>query len=341
MAQKSVLAFALFSIFSTSEAISQPLDIGNTEVTFVEASLYKNSELKRLRNSTLFYVAPNVLKSVWPRDGYDVETVRNLACDDQAAVNERSLGNKLTFVRAIEGLTAGGNVDGVEIDFKRLPESGPQLSDLCTWLPEVTGPLADDAYSITDIIRQFDVLNPPSGGTWQRVAEDEQQNAVDLIFEYAEPILVGEVGRQGGDSILYWQTNSNAFLNWSTVSEDAGLNGSHLANNIMVVWQYYLPGDQIWNSGYYLTTRSDVPIDVNDNGNWISPKSEFSWDVVLLPDAQLDVVLWAKADVTNRWIEDDWYFVTDEGFPDLDPKKRFEKQLFREQSIDADVFLAN
>ncbi|MDE0520721.1 MAG: hypothetical protein OXH79_02060 [Boseongicola sp.] len=330
-ASRATIAFALLSTFTASEAASADIKIVDSEVTFVEASLYENSLLKRLRNSALYFIAPNALKSVWPSDGYDVETVRNLACADEAVANDRTLGNKLTFVRDFEGIQTGEVLDGVEVDFKRSPASGPRLRDLCQWLQ-------DDANSISRIMLHYDALNPPRGGEWV-----ELKNGWSDISEDATPVLVGKVRSvsRGENAYYSWKMQDDkngASLNWFAEDVEAIAAGS---GGVVAVWRYE-PDEQnahVPNWDYYLTISKAETISAKQD--WSSLRSDFTWNRPPALEDDIDVVLWALADSAHRRLDDNWYFVTDEGFPDLDPAQRFEQRLNRGNAIDTDLLLPN
>ena len=335
------LAFAFLTLFVTHQAVCEEpetgsqLEIAGAEVAFVEAREYDNSQWKRIRNSILYWIASNHLKTVWPFDGYDIETVRNLACEPGSRRAELPLGNKLTFVRAWGDSQAPLN--GVEVDFKRSPESGPRLRHLCTWLPE---PGNSVPTSITQIILQYEALNPPRNGEW---------NLVDNInlreFDDAIPILRGEIPNSDSASKPYrrWkQVENNALLSWSALETQntvSGHNGIAKPSVDDRIWGYHLTQDQDQdlNWGYYLTTKN-VELEKGTQ-DWKSPQSTFTWRSPPELSNNVNVILWALP-ITQRYLDDDWYLVTDRGFADLAPSRRFEQQLKRKGTIDADLFVS-
>ena len=339
------VAFAFLTLFVTHQAVCEEsetatqLEIADAEVAFVEAREYDNSQWNRIRNSILYWIAPNYLKTVWPFDGYDIETVRNLACESGSRRAELALGSKLTFVRAWGDHPLKMPVDGVEVDFKSSPESGPRLKHLCTWLPEHENSVHT---SITQIILQYDALNPPRNGQWDLV-HDEDVAMILQKLDDAIPILRGEVPHSDSASNPYrsWkQAESNALLSWSALKAeniDRGHNGIRELSANDGIWRYHLTQDQDLNWGYYLTIE-DAEIQ-NDKQDWKSPQSKFDWSDPPKLTTNVEAILWALP-IAQRNLDDDWYLVTDKGFADLDPLRRFEQQLKRKGTIDTDLFVS-
>ncbi len=335
---RTAVLFALLAFFITHQSFGEEpetraqLEIGDAEIAFIEAREYDNSKLKQIRNSILYWIAPNHLKAVWPFDGYDVETVRNLACEPGSRYTDVSLGNKLTFVRAWGDHPVETPVDGVEVDFKRSPESGPRLGDLCNWLRSTT---EDSSHSsITQIILQYDALNPPGEGRWELVNDKAE---VSEQLGTAVPILEGKVSGYvpAGKPYRGWkQTESGAFLDWTA------LGAKEISADIpedAKIWRY-LTNAQDMSRAYFLTV-ANAEIENGQSQSWESLQSRFTWDSPPTFDDGVKSILWASQ-ITQRHLDDDWYLVTDKGFADLDPARRFEQQFDRKGTIDTDIFIS-
>ena len=340
-------AFAVLTLFAAHQAVCQESEsaphfsIENATLAFVEAREYDNSPLNKLRNSVVYWFAPNRLRAIWPFDGYDLETVRNLACGGSLDRMKHPLGSKLSFVRATRNGPPDHPLHGVEVDFKHFPETGARLGNLCAWMP-----------TIARILLQYEVLNPFGNGEWTPVTDDADAR---VEGSPAIPVLSGTVrsfdlnnafrswvsAEGGGASALAW-SSSQADTPDLQVSPIPWLSDSHR------VWQYSTAQDQGHARRYFLSIAADNLPDTGGSQGWRSPLSTFTWSEPPELNSEVEATLWAlPAGVSVRSSNfdlvkslDDWYLVTDKGFSDVNPTRRFEQHMTRTGSVDTSHFLS-
>ena len=301
---------------------------GSGQVGVIRGHAYRNTEWKRIRNTFLNAFDRDALRSVWPYRGYDVQDVRLMSCTSPSQSWNESVGRTLAFVRD----ESSANVElrryeGVELDFRRLQGSEPQVRDLCQWIGESDGMWSG---TVGKAVRYFDSLNPPADGTWvlDRSVSDS------LLTEFLPWMqAVVHFGREEVESVLQSEFHSI----WSNTDKTKALKWRLMEGDLQesveavpqAVWKYESEDEaQEWD---YLLTSTTIVLMQSDSELWRSTSTGFVWNSVpeLSAVREQTFILWYNP---NRpfSLGRKWYVVTDVGLPRLRPLIRIDKDLARE-----------
>ncbi|MCY3627887.1 MAG: hypothetical protein OXG88_09625 [Gammaproteobacteria bacterium] len=345
---KTTLIVAFCALFITSHALCQDMeiDISESEIALVKVHPYENTQWKRARNSILYWIAPNVLRNIWPSDGYDVQKVRNL-CSDRGLSDTASLGSNLTFVRNLEReqtsmaqMKAAAPYDGFTIDFKRSNDSGPTLENLCPWLEEVNEDETSNA--ITGLLLNYGAFNPIPGGSWKKMEFGDNHNDWTRKSNNLQPIIEGElVSHQNGNWI---SAINNLSIALSPASSNVEISDLSKAR---AVWEYQVNGDNE-SPGYYITLKDNQ----EPNNEYLCNTNEvidftsqgyqkFNWECPPVKNFENQIVIWADQNITQDYIDDGWYLVTNVGFANTKPSRYFENNVLgvTSRTFDPDEFI--
>lgn len=329
----ALCALIFSSAFGQSAVTGETLDETRNnlpdEIGPIRVREYQNTDWKKIRNTLLYWIAPDVLATIWPYRAYDVDDVRSLSCDSSLRDRNLPLGRSLMFVNQTYPVGDPTAFGGLEFDYNQ-PNAGPHLDDLCALL-EPTSDLS--AASFHSAFLRYDALNPLPNGSWEIVTDRAG------LPDDALPLFRGGVDNIPSDAIpdnVWIAAETERTLRWSRVEAEGQTSQNQDIEHQQRIWKYspFDPGDS-WP--FFLTENSAAEDASNISQKWRTPGSVFHWESP--PDfsssREYDLLLWA-ASSAMRTLGTQWYLVTDRIFDRIlsnSSEIRFEKSIARGPSV--------